>query len=359
MASHVFFFGDGKADGDPKRRDLLGGKGAGLAEMTSLGLPVPPGFTISTEECSAFAKEGKLPADTERDVVACLARVEKSVGMTFGDPSNPLLLSVRSGSRASMPGMMDTILNLGLNDATAEGLAKKTQNARFAYDAYRRFIAMYSDVALGVKKEKFESALNDARLRRQDRRGSTRRGWTQRGWKRKVHPRRGPAGRRAERARDDVQRDRQEGDREGFPERSEGAARGGDRGGLQVVAEPPRRHLPPDARYPGLLGDRVQRASDGLRDPGRHERDRGRLHARSLDRRAAPLRRVAPERARRGRGRRDSNPDADPAEPGAGGEPVSSSTGCRRRSRKLVAILRSSSRTSRDMQDLEGSRSSN
>jgi pyruvate, orthophosphate dikinase len=165
MASHVFFFGDGKAEGDPKRRDLLGGKGAGLAEMTSLGLPVPPGFTISTEECASYAKQGKLPAETEKDVFAALARVEKSVGMTFGDPSNPLLVSVRSGSRASMPGMMDTILNLGLNDATAEGLAKRTQNPRFAYDAYRRFLAMYSDVALGVKKEKFDHALDEARVR--------------------------------------------------------------------------------------------------------------------------------------------------------------------------------------------------
>jgi pyruvate,orthophosphate dikinase len=165
MAAHVFYFGDGKAEGDPKRRDILGGKGAGLVEMTSLGLPVPPGFTISTEECAAYAQTGALRPETDKAIVDALARVEKSVGMTFGDPSNPLLVSVRSGSRASMPGMMDTILNLGLNDATAEGLAKKTQNPRFAYDAYRRFVAMYSDVALGVKKERFDAALDEARLR--------------------------------------------------------------------------------------------------------------------------------------------------------------------------------------------------
>src|SRR5207237_1958286 len=145
MSKRVFFFGEGKAEGESKRRDLLGGKGAGLAEMTALGLPVPPGFTISTDVCAAYAREGKLPADVQKDLEAALARVEKSVGMTFGDASNPLLVSVRSGGRASMPGMMDTILNLGLNDATAEGLAKKTQNPRFAYDAYRRFVAMYSD----------------------------------------------------------------------------------------------------------------------------------------------------------------------------------------------------------------------
>ena len=167
MASHVFFFGDGKAEGDPKRRDLLGGKGAGLAEMTSLGLPVPPGFTISTEECEAFSKQGKLPAETEKAVAESLARVEKSIGMTFGDPSNPLLVSVRSGSRASMPGMMDTILNLGLNDQTVLSLVAATKNERFAWDCYRRFVQMYGDVVLGVQKrpgedhEPFEAAIEE------------------------------------------------------------------------------------------------------------------------------------------------------------------------------------------------------
>jgi len=165
MAKSVFFFGDGAAEGDPKKRDLLGGKGAGLAEMTSLGLPVPAGFTISTEVSAAYSKTGKWPQDLEAAVAEALARVEKSVGMKLGDAESPLLVSVRSGARASMPGMMDTILNLGMNDATAEGLAKKTQNARFAYDAYRRFVAMYADVALGVKKEHFERALDEARLR--------------------------------------------------------------------------------------------------------------------------------------------------------------------------------------------------
>jgi pyruvate,orthophosphate dikinase len=164
-SSNVFFFGDGKAEGDPKRRDLLGGKGAGLAEMTALGLPVPAGFTVSTEVCAAYTRDGRLQPDVERDIATALGRVEKSVGMGFGDPENPLLVSVRSGGRASMPGMMDTILNLGLNDATAEGLAKKTQNPRFAYDAYRRFVAMYADVALGVKKDKFEHALDEARTK--------------------------------------------------------------------------------------------------------------------------------------------------------------------------------------------------
>jgi pyruvate,orthophosphate dikinase len=165
MAQNVFFFGDGKAEGDKNRRDLLGGKGVGLVEMTSLGLPVPGGFTISTEVCVAFMKHGAVPPELEGDVRTALERVEKCVGMRFGDPENPLLLSVRSGARASMPGMMDTILNLGLNDKTAAGLAKKSGDARFAYDAYRRFIAMYADVALDLEKAPFEHALDQARSR--------------------------------------------------------------------------------------------------------------------------------------------------------------------------------------------------
>jgi pyruvate,orthophosphate dikinase len=166
MSKSVFFFGDGQAEGDPQRKDLLGGKGAGLAEMTKLGLPVPPGFTIATTVSIDFLKaRAALPASVAAEVAEALARVEKSVGMTFGDPKNPLLVSVRSGARASMPGMMDTILNLGLNDATAEGLATRTSNPAFAFDAYRRFIAMYSDVALGVKKELFEHALEEVRTK--------------------------------------------------------------------------------------------------------------------------------------------------------------------------------------------------
>jgi pyruvate,orthophosphate dikinase len=161
----VFSFGEGKAEGDPTRRDLLGGKGAGLAEMTSLGLPVPPGFTISTDACRSFTQDKKIPDELRPAVEESLARVEKQLGMKFGDPKSPLLVSVRSGARASMPGMMDTILNLGLNDETMKGLAERTGNARFALDAYRRFIAMYSDVALGVKRDNFEAALDEARGR--------------------------------------------------------------------------------------------------------------------------------------------------------------------------------------------------
>ena len=150
----VHFFGDGGGHGSRALRDLLWGKGAGLAEMSSLGIPVPPGFTITTEVCNAFYALGRtFPAGLAEEVAANLKLVEDRVGTKFGDPSNPLLVSVRSGARVSMPGMMDTILNLGLNDATAEGLAARSGNARFAYDSYRRFVQMYGDVVLGVSKE--------------------------------------------------------------------------------------------------------------------------------------------------------------------------------------------------------------
>ena len=149
----VYLFGGGNSDGDQDLRNLLGGKGAGLAEMSSLGIPVPPGFTITTDVCNTYYALGRLyPPALEAQVQEGLKRVEALVGSRFGDPENPLLISVRSGARVSMPGMMDTILNLGLNDATAEGLAARSGNARFAFDSYRRFVQMYGDVVLGVGK---------------------------------------------------------------------------------------------------------------------------------------------------------------------------------------------------------------
>jgi pyruvate, orthophosphate dikinase len=153
----IYFFGGGKAEGTKEMKNLLGGKGANLAEMANIGLPVPPGFTITTDVCTEFYASGKkLPKGLDAEIRASITRMEKVVGATFGDPANPLLVSVRSGARASMPGMMDTILNLGLNDKTAAGLAKKSDNERFAYDSYRRFVAMYGDVVLGMKPEKKE-----------------------------------------------------------------------------------------------------------------------------------------------------------------------------------------------------------
>jgi pyruvate,orthophosphate dikinase len=158
----VYLFGAGKADGSADLRALLGGKGANLAEMANLGLPVPPGFTITTEVCAAYNVGGRvLPQDLKVEVEAALAEVGRIVGGRFGDASAPLLVSVRSGARASMPGMLDTILNLGLNHATVQGLAAKSGNPRFAYDSYRRFIQMYSSVVLGVKHGVFEAILDD------------------------------------------------------------------------------------------------------------------------------------------------------------------------------------------------------
>src|SRR5207253_2805718 len=163
---YVYYFGDGQADGTGKMKPLLGGKGANLAEMTRIGLPVPPGFTITTEVCSYFyAHNRSYPLQLKAEVAAALAKVEKSVGKELGDKDRPLLVSVRSGARDSMPGMMDTILNLGMNDEVVEIVAKQTKNARFAWDSYRRFLQMYGDVVMGVQKragedhEPFEAAI--------------------------------------------------------------------------------------------------------------------------------------------------------------------------------------------------------
>ena len=154
---HVYFFGDGRADGDRTMRDVLGGKGAGLAEMTNAGLPVPPGFTISTSVCNIYyERKGKLPKPIENEIAVNLRKLERSAGTQLGDASNPLLVSVRSGGKFSMPGMMDTILNLGLNDRTVETLKTRTSNGRFAFDSYRRFIQMFGNVVLDIPKDTFE-----------------------------------------------------------------------------------------------------------------------------------------------------------------------------------------------------------
>ncbi|MFD1987635.1 pyruvate, phosphate dikinase [Mesorhizobium newzealandense] len=162
MTKWVFTFGDGAAEGRAGDKNLLGGKGANLAEMCSLGLPVPPGFTITTEVCNAYYANGRTyPAGLEADVAVALDQIGRLTGRRFGDPSKLLLVSVRSGARASMPGMMDTVLNLGLNDETVEALAADSGDARFAYDSYRRFIQMYSDVVMGLDHEVFEEILED------------------------------------------------------------------------------------------------------------------------------------------------------------------------------------------------------
>ena len=167
MAKYVYFFGEGKADGTKEMKALLGGKGANLAEMTNLGIPVPPGFTINTDVCAFYKDPQRYPAEIQAEVDEALARVESTLGLKFGDPKNPLLMSVRSGAAISMPGMMDTVLNLGLNDETVAGLVEQSGNPRFVYDSYRRLISMYGDVVMGLKPESrddidpFEEILED------------------------------------------------------------------------------------------------------------------------------------------------------------------------------------------------------
>lgn len=162
MTKWVYTFGDGKAEGDASMRNLLGGKGANLAEMNVVGLPVPPGFTVTTEVCTYYYNNNHIyPADLKEQVKEAVAGVEKIMGKKFADANNPLLFSVRSGARVSMPGMMDTVLNLGLNDETVKALAKASGSERFAYDSYRRFLQMFSDVVLGADLDLYEEALEN------------------------------------------------------------------------------------------------------------------------------------------------------------------------------------------------------
>src|SRR6202142_1001440 len=160
---YVYSFGGGKADGNGKMKDVLGGKGAGLAEMTNAGLPVPPGFTIQTEACREYMKTGATSKDVERQMDESLAKLEALQGQKLGTGENPLLVSVRSGAKFSMPGMMDTILNLGLNDKSVEALAKLSNNPRFAYDSYRRLIQMDGDVVLDIPKNEFEHIFDETK----------------------------------------------------------------------------------------------------------------------------------------------------------------------------------------------------
>ena len=156
----VYFFGNGKAEGDAKMKALLGGKGANLAEMTNIGIPVPPGFTITTDSCAEYYELGrKWPAGLEAQIKENIKKLENALGAKFGDRNNPLLVSVRSGAAVSMPGMMDTVLNLGLNPEVVQGLIIKTENERFAMDSYRRFIQMFGDVVMGVDHDDFEHIL--------------------------------------------------------------------------------------------------------------------------------------------------------------------------------------------------------
>src|SRR6266478_7801304 len=170
MAKNVYFFGAGKAEGRADMKELLGGKGANLAEMTNIGLPVPAGFTLTTEVCTYYyAHDRQYPPELKAEVDQALRKTEEGMGAKFGDAKNPLLVSCRSGARVSMPGMMDTVLNIGLNEATLRGLIEKTGNERFAWDSYRRFVQMFGDVVLGLKPQSkteadpFEAVLEEVK----------------------------------------------------------------------------------------------------------------------------------------------------------------------------------------------------
>ena len=293
---YVYTFGAGEAEGDGTMRDLLGGKGAGLAEMTKAGLPVPPGFTITTEACNDYFAAGEtLPEGLWEDVKAAVAQVEAETGKGFGDVENPLLVSVRSGAKFSMPGMMDTVLNLGLNEETLQGIIKLTGNERFGWDAYRRFIQLFGRIVLGVSGERMDEALDAVKERvgaKQDTDVDAE------GMKAVVRGAQGASSRR---------------DRQAVPAGSLPAARPGHQGRLRQLVRQARPRLPRQPEDRPRPGHRGQRHDHGLRQHGRGLRHRRGLHPQPQHRREHPLRRVPHQRPGRGRGGR--HPDAVPDRP--------------------------------------------
>ena len=320
-------------------RELLGGKGANLAEMANLGLPVPPGFTITTEVCTYFYDHGrKYPPELEAQVNEGLAEMGRIVGHSFGSDDDPVLVSVRSGARASMPGMMDTVLNLGLSDHTVEAIAKRSGNPRFAYDSYRRFIQMYSNVVLDIDHHQFEEILEEYKERKSFTLDTDLKAED---WKKVIVLLQGQG---------------RGGDGQAVPAGPQGPAMGRDRRRVRLVDEPARRHLSPPAEHSGLVGHGRQRTVDGVRQHGRHLGHRRRLHPQPLDRRARPLRRVPHQRA-----------GAKTSSPASARRRTSPSRPASRRVRKspsmetaLPAVFEEFKRTTyllekhyRDMQDME------
>ena len=293
----VYFFGGGAAEGDRTMRDLLGGKGANLAEMTRAGLPVPAGFTVSTEACTAYYAGGRqVPGAIDEEMERNLARLEELADKRLGSTDRPLLVSVRSGAKFSMPGMMDTILNLGLNDEAVEGLKARTANGRFAFDSYRRFIQMFGNVVLEIPKEAFEEEFDGGQGA--PRRGARHRARRDRRCASVVEPLQG--GCRSARAA------------EPFPLDPRLPAPHGARRGVPLVAEPAREGVPPHLRHPRRHRHRRQRAGDGVRQHRRPLGDRRRLHPQPGDRSRRVLRRVPDQRAGRGRGGGHPHAAADP-----------------------------------------------
>jgi pyruvate,orthophosphate dikinase len=243
VTKYVYDFTEGSRD----MKDLLGGKGANLAEMTNLGLPVPPGFTITTEACKVYLESGDEPEALRAEVSEHLDALEKTMGRTLGQPDDPLLVSVRSGAKFSMPGMMDTVLNIGLNDESVQGLAKQAGNERFAWDSYRRLIQMFGKTVLGVDGDHFEHAIDEAKKRR----GT------------------------------DNDLDLDDSDMRQLVETYKGLVR--EHAGREFPTDPrveraARDPLPPSGAHPGRPGHRGQRLHDGLRQPRHGLRHRRRVH---------------------------------------------------------------------------------
>ena len=292
----VYFFGNGKADGNRTMKDTLGGKGAGLAEMTNAGLPVPAGFTISTDACNIYYANKQQAAAEHRDRDGRAAAQAREGGRRrrWARRSKPLLVSVRSGAKFSMPGMMDTILNLGLNDETVEGLKAWTGNGRFAFDSYRRFIQMFGSVVLEIPKAAFEHEF-EARQARARTRSSTPISTRPR------CARSSPPTRRSSRTQT----------QERLSAGSDGAAARRAQRRVPLVEQRARQGIPPHLRHPGFDRHRRQRADDGVRQHRRSLGHRRRLHAQSRDRREGVLRRVPDQRPGRGRRRRHPHAAAD------------------------------------------------
>ena len=280
MPKLVYDFAEGGRD----MKDLLGGKGANLAEMTVLGLPVPPGFTITTEACRVYLETGDLPAELAAEVDEHLAALEAEMGKRLGDADDPLLVSVRSGAKFSMPGMMDTVLNIGLNDRSVQGLAQQSGSARFAWDSYRRLLQMFGKTVLGV--EGFEDVLDRVKA--------------DKGVKVDLELDEHDLQALVDEFKGLVQ------DHTGAPFPQEPARADGPRGEgrLRLVEHRARPALPPAGAHPGRPRHRGQRLLDGLRQPRRRLRHRRRLHPRPGLRRAGRVRRLPAERAGRGRRRR-------------------------------------------------------
>ncbi len=272
------------SEGNTTMKTLLGGKGANLAEMTGLGLPVPPGFTITTEACNYYSAKREYPKGLNKEIDAHLAALEKQMGKKLGDDKDPLLVSVRSGAALSMPGMMDTVLNLGLNDRSVQGLIKRTGNPRFAYDAYRRFIQMFSGIVMEIDREHFEEALTAMKQARKVKQDIDLKAAD---WQELVKQFKAIV--------------RKQSGRE-FPTKPREQLDLAIKAVFQLLDEPPRHRLPQDQQHPHEPGHRRQRADHGLRQHGQELRHRGVLHPRPQHRREPQVRRVPHQRPGRGRG---------------------------------------------------------